>query len=87
MALSIRKRRDTPLLEARGAHAQADPGTNFQAAPIVSPERREALIAQAAYLIAERRGFNPGHELDDWYVAAREIDAQLTAGSIPPQGH
>ena len=30
-------------------------------------------IATAAYYKAERRGFVPGHELDDWLVAEREV--------------
>lgn len=37
---------------------------------------REERIAQAAYWRAERRGFEPGHDLDDWLHAEREIDAQ-----------
>lgn len=36
---------------------------------------RAKRIAIAAYLRAERRGFAPGHELDDWLAAEREIDA------------
>lgn len=44
---------------------------------------RRALIAQAAYLRAERRGFEPGHELDDWCAAERDIDDQLFRGEIP----
>ena len=36
---------------------------------------RASRIAIAAYLRAERRGFAPGHELDDWLAAEREIDA------------
>lgn len=39
-------------------------------------ESREARIAEAAYWRAERRGFTPGHELDDWLTAEREIDEQ-----------
>jgi hypothetical protein len=35
---------------------------------------REALIATAAYYRAEKRGFLPGHELQDWLAAEREID-------------
>jgi hypothetical protein len=35
---------------------------------------REARIAEAAYWRAERRGFAPGHELDDWLEAERSID-------------
>ena len=41
------------------------------------PEDRDACIAAAAYLIAKRRGFVPGHELDDWLQAEREVDARL----------
>jgi hypothetical protein len=45
----------------------------------VTPEARRALIAQGAYLRAERRGFEPGHETDDWLAAELEVDALLTA--------
>lgn len=37
-------------------------------------ETRAARIAEAAYWRAERRGFTPGHELDDWLHAEQEID-------------
>jgi Protein of unknown function (DUF2934) len=39
---------------------------------------RSALIAQAAYLRAEQRGFSPGYELDDWLAAEKEVDALLS---------
>ena len=39
-------------------------------------ESREARIAEAAYWRAERRGFTPGRELDDWLEAEREIDGE-----------
>jgi hypothetical protein len=35
---------------------------------------REALIATAAYYRAESRGFQPGHELQDWLAAERAVD-------------
>jgi hypothetical protein len=44
-----------------------------------APEDRQALIAQAAFLIAERRGFEPGHELEDWLAAESEVDQRLAA--------
>jgi hypothetical protein len=46
-------------------------------APILLPHgpSRESMIAEAAYYRAERRGFAPGRELDDWLAAEREIDA------------
>ncbi len=31
----------------------------------------EARIAELAYFKAEERGFEPGHELDDWLEAER----------------
>lgn len=37
-------------------------------------ESRAARIAEAAYWRAERRGFAPGHELEDWLTAEREVD-------------
>jgi hypothetical protein len=33
----------------------------------------QATIALAAYFIAEKRGFEPGHELDDWLAAETEL--------------
>ena len=36
---------------------------------------RERRIAVAAYLRAERRGFVPGAELEDWLDAENEVDS------------
>ncbi|MCP5245833.1 MAG: DUF2934 domain-containing protein [Burkholderiales bacterium] len=33
----------------------------------------QSLIAVAAYYKAQARGFTPGHELDDWLTAEKEI--------------
>jgi hypothetical protein len=41
-------------------------------------EERHALIAKAAYMRAKRRGFEAGHELEDWLAAEAEFDEQLT---------
>jgi hypothetical protein len=38
------------------------------------------MIAHAAYFLAERRGFAPGRELDDWTAAEAEIDSLVAAG-------
>lgn len=43
----------------------------------VTPEKRHELIAEAAWLIAERRGFQGDAALDDWLQAEAEIDAVL----------
>jgi len=39
-------------------------------------DSREARIAERAYWRAERRGFAPGGELDDWLEAEREVDEE-----------
>jgi len=50
---------------------------------VIDPEHRRALIAQAAYLRAERRGFAPGFEEQDWLSAEIEVDTMLTQGIAP----
>jgi hypothetical protein len=45
-----------------------------------------ASIAERAYFKAEKRGFAPGHELEDWLAAEKEIAAQRTAPSAEPAG-
>ncbi|SFN05982.1 DUF2934 domain-containing protein [Nitrosomonas communis] len=37
-------------------------------------EDRYARIAIAAYYKAQERGFQPGHELDDWLAAEAEVN-------------
>jgi hypothetical protein len=51
----------------------------------VGPERRTALIAEAAYFRAEKRGFAPGHETEDWLAAESEVDAALLRAKSPPR--
>jgi hypothetical protein len=38
------------------------------------------LVADAAYFRAERRGFVPGHEAEDWLAAEAEIALRLNEG-------
>lgn len=40
----------------------------------IDPAELHARIAEAAYLCAERRGFAPGHEIEDWLQAERGIE-------------
>jgi hypothetical protein len=47
----------------------------------LTPEARRTLIAETAYLRAERRGFTPGHETEDWLAAEAEVDALLKGGN------
>jgi len=43
----------------------------------IDPADLHARIAEAAYFCAERRGFAPGHEIDDWLQAERGIERAL----------
>lgn len=47
----------------------------------VTEETRRAMIAEAAFLRAERRGFAAGDEVEDWLAAEAEVDALLRAGN------
>jgi hypothetical protein len=77
--------RATPAREVESETTNADTtyastlqvtNTNLERREIPSfSESREARIAEAAYWRAERRGFTPGRELDDWLEAEREIDS------------
>ncbi|WMJ10127.1 DUF2934 domain-containing protein [Nitrosomonas sp. sh817] len=46
--------------------------------PLVSPEERYRMIAEAAYYRAEKRGFAGGDTAEDWREAEAEIDRILT---------
>lgn len=46
----------------------------------ISEDVRRGMIAEAAYLRAERRGFVGGDEREDWLAAEAEVDALLRAG-------
>jgi ribosomal protein L29 len=43
----------------------------------VSAGQRQQMISEAAYFRAERRGFNGGDAVRDWYEAEAEVDARL----------
>jgi hypothetical protein len=48
--------------------------------PTVSADERRGLIARAAYLRGQSRGFPPGGEAEDWLAAEKEVDALLSGG-------
>jgi len=41
----------------------------------LTPAERHRRICDLAYRRAELRGFEPGHEQEDWLEAEREVDA------------
>jgi len=79
--MATRRSTDTPgPAEARRSSTPPrTPAARTKAprAASVSGEDRRAMIAESAYLRAERRGFAPGHEVADWLAAEQEVDALL----------
>ena len=85
---STAPRSDAPASGVTAVKTREKPAPRPQRAEVVPQGRSsdstplpldepEALIARIAYFRAEARGFAPGHELDDWYAAEAEIEAQL----------
>lgn len=50
-----------------------------QTAPdVISSQQRQQMINEAAYYLAQRRGFISGNPVDDWLAAEAEVDQQLS---------
>jgi hypothetical protein len=45
-------------------------------ATLITPETRRMMVAEAAYYIAESRGFQSGGEVEDWLLAEKQIDSR-----------
>ena len=64
---------------AKVSRAAAIPAAANPAPAALSAAQREQMVRTAAYFLAERRGFAPGNEWDDWLSAEAEV------GSLPAQ--
>lgn len=74
---SPRKRLRLPTKAARRAtQTHADTAVSSDLNHSATREFNPGWIAQAAYFRAEKRGFAPGGELDDWLAAEAEVTAQ-----------
>jgi len=72
-------------VKARKRRKAATPPSNSivtRSSAYIEPEARNAMVAEAAYFRSAHRGFEPGHEIDDWLSAESEIDAALARGDI-----
>jgi hypothetical protein len=48
----------------------------------VTAEQRQRMIAEAAYFLAQHRGFADGDPLQDWLAAEAEIDRALATQAV-----
>lgn len=75
-----------PLMETASAidpieATTSQPNRSARKPTIVRPEPRANLVPinledevrRLAYLLSERRGFEPGHETEDWLAAEHEV--------------
>jgi len=75
----LKQRRHTPhrTIKSEAGIPATAPGEELpeeEIAGFMDDDHRHAIIAQHAYYLSERRGFEPGHELDDWLSAERDIE-------------
>ena len=87
LELDMERRLETALQEATDrlrAHIEASAGGSALGVPMAGPgvgvDERRRLIAEAAYLRAERRGFVGGTPDQDWLEAELEVDWMLLHG-------
>ena len=74
--------REVPV--RREAKQGGSPGSpKIRPAAAWDGEDRYRMIAEAAYLRAEQRGFVPGSELADWLAAELEVDDILEVADLP----
>jgi len=57
-----------------------DPDIRPDPGPNLSAQERNRFVAQAAYFRAEKRGFAPGCELQDWIEAEAEVSRLIGCG-------
>ena len=59
----------TVAVRSKKANPKVRPGSG----PDMGEQERQMLVARAAYFRAEKRGFAPGGELQDWVEAEAEV--------------
>ena len=71
-AVAVADAQTPPAVETRKTTRKPEIVRNDARANLV-PINVEEEVRRLAYLLAERRGFEPGHEAEDWLAAEREI--------------
>lgn len=69
--------RDQPPVQAQEEKQQREDAQAFMDAQSKAISNEDqALVAELAYGLYEQRGRKDGHDLDDWFNAARQITTQ-----------
>ena len=52
------------------------------ASSTITNEQHYLMVSEAAYHLAEKQGFNPGSDMDNWLKAEKQIAAIMKSGNI-----
>ena len=74
--MAAKKERPAPA-KAPKTRTKKSQALSASARAEVSAEEVRKLIAEAAYYRAKKRGFTPGHEVEDWVQAEAEVLQRL----------
>ena len=80
---AARKPAEGPAAPRRKAAAPEEaptPGASGEKPADLAPEELRRFIAEAAYFRAQKRGFTPGYELQDWVEAESEVRRLIGRG-------
>ena len=77
------KRSATTSHQSSGMAAVSASSTPLGEAASITAERRQKMIAEAAYYLAEHRGFLGGDPRQDWLKAEAEIERRLKRAPPP----
>lgn len=72
----------TRMAASKSTQRTAEVRPNSGSQPVNADVRR-LMIAEAAYFMSEQRGFGAGHEIEDWLLAERQVDAALCTKTAP----
>ena len=76
-AAPAKKTRATKKVTVSTITVATVPAATAEIKQLPSADELRGMIAMAAYYRAVERHFAPGHELDDWLAAERQINALL----------
>lgn len=64
--------RKTPVRKKTGTQSSIKVQANL------SPAERDRMVAEAAYYLSEKQGFQPGYEMENWLTAEQQIDSEIS---------
>ena len=77
-ATASKQKTQTTKKTAKSKQSAAEEQTMYKWEPTaITAEERSQMIAEAAYYRAEKRGFDPEGQVQDWLEAESEVDAIL----------